>query len=96
MLCTQIETANSHDKYAVAVLFEELGTMGHIPKTISRLRHSFLTRGGVLQVQVLGRRKHSDLLQGGLDVQCMLIFSLANRSWFEDYREMLTGTDVKL
>ena len=75
MLRTQTETANSHDRYAVAVLSEELGTVGHIPRTISRLCHSFLTRGGVLQVQVLGRRKRSDLPQGGLDVPCMLIFT---------------------
>ena len=56
-LSTEIETGNPHERYAVAVVFKEHGTVGHIPKKISRLCCSFLSRGGVVQVRVLGRRK---------------------------------------
>ncbi len=69
-----IEGSNPHDRYAIAVQNEELGTVGHVPKKISRLCHSFLSRGGDIEVRILGR-KRSDLPQGGLDVPCLLTFT---------------------
>ncbi len=75
MLSTEIEGGNPHDGYAVAVISESLGTVGHVPRNISRLCHSFLSRNGIIEVRVLGRRKRSDLPQGGLDVPCMFIFT---------------------
>ncbi len=75
ILSTEIEGSNLHDRYAVAVQNEELGTVGHVPKKISRLCHSFLSRGGDIEVRILGRRKRSDLPQGGLDVPCLLTFN---------------------
>ena len=72
-LSTEIETGNPHERYAVAVVFKEHGTVGHIPMKISRLCCSFLSRGGVVQLQVLGRRKESDLPQL-LDEHCHNIY----------------------
>ncbi len=37
MLSTEVQTANPHDIYAIGVVSEELGTVGHVPKKISRL-----------------------------------------------------------
>ncbi len=54
MLSTEVETANPHDTYAVGVVSDKLGTVGHVPKKMS---NSLLTRNGVLEVWVLGRRK---------------------------------------
>ena len=72
ILSTQIEATNPHDSYTVAVVS---GEVGHVPRKISRLCNSFLARGGTIEVQVLGRRKCSDLPQGGLDVPCILTFT---------------------
>ena len=41
ILTTAVETDNKHDSYAVAVISPELGTVGHVPKKISRLCQSF-------------------------------------------------------
>ena len=92
-LSTEIETGNPHDRYAVAVVSEEHGTVGHIPKKISRLCCSFLSRGGVVQVRVLGRRKRSDLPQGGLDVPCMLTF-IGKQQLVRRLRRALTDTKL--
>ena len=72
MLSTEIERGNLHDEYAVAVMSERLGTVGHVPKKIFRLCHSFLTRNGIIEVRVLGRRKRCNFPQGGLDVPSLL------------------------
>ena len=75
ILSTQIEATNPHNLYAVAVVSGELGVVGHVPRKISKLCNSFLARGGTIEVQVLGRRKRSNLPQGGLDVPCILTFT---------------------
>ena len=43
-LSPEVEAANPHDRYAVAVASHERGIVGHVPKKISRVCHSFLTR----------------------------------------------------
>ena len=41
----------------------------------ARLCHSFIARDGTIEVHIVGRRKRSDLPQGGLDVSCKFIFT---------------------
>ena len=41
------EPRNVHDRYAVTLIKEDVGTVGHVPKKISKLCHSFLAREGL-------------------------------------------------
>ena len=68
------EHGNARDRYAVAVKRRDV-VVGHLPQRISRLCSLFLRRGGGIQCRVTGRRRYSgDLLQGGLEIPCLLIF----------------------
>lgn len=68
------EPLNPKDRYAVAV--KRTGTIvGHLPRSISKVCSVFLRRGGVITCTVSGPRRYSsDLLQGGLEVPCILKF----------------------
>ena len=46
------EPRNVHDKYAVSLINEDVGTVGHVPKKISKLCHSFLARGGDIKAVI--------------------------------------------
>ena len=47
-----------------------------MPKSISKLCHSFLSRGGTIEAVVMGGRQYAaDIPQGGLDVPCKYVFS---------------------
>ena len=37
------EPRNVHDRYAVTLVKEEVGIVGHVPKNMSKLCHSFLS-----------------------------------------------------
>ena len=71
------EVGNSHDPMAVAVIKEiegETKTVGHIPRRISALSSVFI-RGGTIRCIVNRNRRYSaDLIQGGLEIPCLLIF----------------------
>ena len=70
------EPENPHDRYAVSLIKEEIGVVGHVPKKISRLCHSFLSRGGTIIAVITGPRQFAeDLPQGGLDIPCAYIFT---------------------
>ena len=57
------ETNNHYDPYAVAVVKDTVGTVGHVPKAISALCSLFLRRGGSISCRVDGDRRYSrDLL----------------------------------
>ena len=72
-LICQPERSNAHDRYAVAVLKNDV-VVGHLPSKFSRLYTLFIRRGGVILCRVAGRRRHSrDLPQGGLEIPCVLI-----------------------
>ena len=59
---------------AVAVL-KDGTTIGHLPKRISRDCSLFLLRGGSILCTVVGTRRYSsDLVQGGLEIPCNLLF----------------------
>lgn len=68
------EPTNSKDRYAVAV--KQAGIIvGHLPKKISRVCSLFLLRGGEILCMVTGSRRYShDLVQGGLEIPCLLLF----------------------
>ena len=58
---------NIHDRNAVTLVLEEIGIVGHVPKNISKLCHSFHFRGGTIEAVVIGERQYAaDLPQGGL------------------------------
>ena len=70
------EPENPHDRYAVSLIKEEIGIVGHVPKKISKLCHSFLSRGGTIEVVITGPCQFAeDLPQGGLDIPCKYIFT---------------------
>ena len=78
------EVGNSHDPTAVGVIKEidgETKTVGHIPRRISALCFVFIRRGGTIRCIVNGNRRYSaDLIQGGLEIPCLLIFGAKNAS----------------
>ncbi len=82
------EPLNVIDRYAVAVMKDvtcvagkprtvtvETIVIGHLPRKISRIASLFICWGGKIICIVTGRRRRStDLIQGGLEVPCQLIF----------------------
>lgn len=76
------EPGNSSDPYAVAVKKQISGEdkiVGHIPRRISTICSLFIRRGGTIRCIVNGRWRHSsDLLQGGLEIPCILHFMAVN------------------
>uniref|UniRef100_A0A1X7TR33 Uncharacterized protein n=1 Tax=Amphimedon queenslandica TaxID=400682 RepID=A0A1X7TR33_AMPQE len=67
------ETNNRHDQFAVKVM--KSGTIvGHLPRKISSTCSLFLRRGGRIDCKVTGARRYSrDLIQGGLEIPCLLL-----------------------
>ena len=50
--------------------------VGHIPRKISTACSLFLRKGGLIKCTITGFRQHSsDLVQGGMEVPCQLLFS---------------------
>jgi len=78
------ELGNAHDPYAVAVkktIGGELRVVGHIPRRISAICSLFIRRGGDINCQVTGNRRHSSyLLQGGFEITAVLIFIAAKNN----------------
>ena len=73
-LVCEREPHNSHDRYDVAV--KRLGiVIGHLPRKLAKRCSLFLRRGGSIICTVSGERRYShDLLQGGLEIPCTLLF----------------------
>ena len=72
--CTR-ETSNRHDPFAVAVVKDD-AVVGHVPRKLSAICSLFLRRSGSIMCPVTGSRQYSeDLLQGGLEIPCVLIFT---------------------
>ena len=69
-----IEVGNAVDRYAIKVLKND-EIVGHLPKKISMLCSLFIRRGGLIKCEITGSRRYSqDLVQGGLEIPCDLIF----------------------
>ena len=45
-----------HNRYVVMLIKEHTGTIGHIPKKISKLCHSFLALGGEIEAVITGAK----------------------------------------
>jgi len=68
------EVGNYQHPMAVAVK-KGLDIVGHVPRKISAVCSIFLRKGGSIICRVTGHRHYSiDLVQGGLEVPCILIF----------------------
>lgn len=68
------EVGNIHNPYAVSIKKGDL-VVGHVPKKVLCLCSLFLRRGGTICCEVTGSRRYSaDLLQGGLEIPCNMIF----------------------
>ena len=78
-LICKCEIGNAHDTYAVSIkkdISGETSTVGHIPRMISSICSIFIRRGGTIHCTVNGPRRYSsDLLQGRLEVPCILNFA---------------------
>ena len=73
-LVCQREPLNSSDRYAVAVMKDDV-IVSHLPRHLSRVLSLFLLRNGTIECIVTGSRRYSsDLPQGGLEIPCKLIF----------------------
>ena len=60
--------------YAVAVKHRGR-VVGHLPRKFSRVCSLFLRRGGLISCTVTGTRRYSvDLVQGGLEIPCLVTF----------------------
>ncbi len=71
--CTA-ESSNLQDPFAVAVMKDHT-VIGHLPRKISFACHLFLRRLRSIWCEVTGGRRHSeDLIQGGLEVPCIIFF----------------------
>ena len=75
VLETKRELHNVTDCYAVAVKKHSGETVGHLPRKISRLCSMFMDQGGDITCVIIGNRRYSsDLVQGGLEIPCSIIF----------------------
>ena len=75
VLITERELHNVADRYAVTVKKHSGETVGHLPKKISMLCSMFIDKGGDITCVVTGNRRYSsDLIQGGLEIPCSLVF----------------------
>ena len=85
-LLSQREPDHIHSHFAVAIL-KDAYIVGHLPRKISSVSLIFMCRGGSILCRVTGSRRYShDLLQGGLETQCVLIFEGNS-----NYTEKATG-----
>ena len=74
-LSCEVESGNASDPYAVAVK-EGSTIVGHVPRAISAVCNLFLRRGGTIVCHVNGTKRYSaDLVQGGLEIPCKLVFT---------------------
>ena len=75
VLLTERELRNVVDRYAVAVRKHSGEIVGYLPKNISRMCSMFIDQGGDITCVVTGNRRYSsDLVQGGLEIPCSIIF----------------------
>ena len=92
LICVR-ESANLHDPFAVAVTKGPM-VVGHIPRRISALCSLFLHRNGCITCHVTGSRQHSkDLLQGGLEIPCVLTFDTGDKDLISKIRKLLITTE---
>ena len=77
-LVTKHERDNTHDKYAVAVIADDMKTrtvVGNLPKEISKISCLFILRGAEITGKVTGARGRTRGECGGKEIPCELTFS---------------------
>ena len=76
------EPGNPHDTHPVAVIKTISGssvTVGHLPRAISLICSILIRHGGTIISRVNGTCRYTaDILQGGLEIPCVLIFLAKN------------------
>ena len=76
LICKR-EVENPHDTHAVAIKKDISGvlmTVGHVPRKISKVSPVFIRCGGTIQGR--HRRYLADLVQGGLEIPCILTYTI--------------------
>ena len=73
-LSDERELHNPEDRFAVAAMKHsstgDTSVVGHLPREISRVLWYFLLHGGEIDCEVIGERRRSPLVQGGLEIPC--------------------------
>ena len=90
------EFDNEEDQYAVAVVKTTPSTtgrpdevtVGHVPRSISRMCWYFIQHDGEITCKVTGRRRRSDLPQGGMEVPCEYKF-IGKKKHIKKIRKLL-------
>ena len=82
VLYCERELDNPEDEFAVAVKVQDFSrtTVGHLPREISRFAWHFMRHGGQITCRVTGGRRHSPIVQGGLEIPCIVQFSVTQTS----------------
>ena len=77
-LQTRQDLGNAEDEFAVRVIKNDPAslnpelTVGHVPRELSRLCWYFLQNDGeITTFEIIGSRRRSSLVQGGLEVPCL-------------------------
>ena len=74
LLSCSRETGNVYGPFAVCMQ-KDGDVAGHVPRKISALCSLFLHRNGTIHCKVTSSRRYSrDIIQGGLEIPCQLIF----------------------
>ena len=82
------------DRYAVKVLKND-EIVGHLPKKTITLCSLFISGGGLIKCEVTGSRRYSqDLVQGGLEIPCDLVFEGKGRD-IEKLKSLLLSNLVE-
>ena len=74
---TMHKKANSHEKYAIAVMPEDSKRkeiVGHVPREISKLCCLFILFGGTIVGRVTGRRRKTAADCAGMEIPCEIFF----------------------
>ena len=78
LICER-EVGNRHNTFVV-VMHKGSVTVGHVPRVISPICSIFLQRSRNIKYRVTGNRQYSsDLIQGGLELPCILAFSIQDQ-----------------
>ena len=83
------EAVNTFDPFAVT-RGDTNTVIGHVPRTISSVCSLFLRKEGSITCQVTGHRRFSeDLVQGGLEIPCVLHFDGDTKVGTSDKQEVI-------
>ena len=91
VLQTRRELENREDRYAVCVLktsAESQTIVGHVPRELSKLFWYFINNDGEVTCEIIGNRKRSQLLQGGMEIPCVYRF-VGKKKHIKKLRKML-------